>query len=84
MNPSKYHADTFFLFHGLFDCEMHKYGLIFLRYRFPKIRDRQGKKLPNNNLLKCVSMEELVTHLAMEQDNIEPLSLQTEHVAITQ
>jgi len=63
---------------------MHKYGLIFLRYRFPKIRDRQGKKSPNNNLLKCVSMEELVTHLAMGRDNIEPLSPQTERAAITQ
>jgi len=29
-------------------------------------------------------MEELVTHLAMERDNIESLSLQTERVAITQ
>jgi len=84
MNPSKYHADTFFLFHGLSDCvRCINMDSFFLRYRFPKIRDRPGKKSPNNNLLKCVSMEELVTH-AMERDNIEPLSLQTERVAITQ
>jgi len=29
-------------------------------------------------------MEELVTHLAMGRDNIEPLSPQTERAAITQ